>query len=181
MNLFILPSTHLHSELGCVYLLAPPDLADPELLISQSIHQEYMANPAYSWADLAKRLASVGFSVPDNIFVSEKYWDAPQTKVDDNFFVLFPEDAGHEYAGKRMDVLTNTAFEMGEAVLCDAKSQLLYATDLVRKLKPGHQIGDVFEQVPLGKLKLPLDQFANDKAAAARARQMLEAANFEVA
>lgn len=181
MNIFLLPSTFLHPEMGSVYLLGPSGLKDPETLISQAIHDEYLANPGYSWADLAKRLAGLGFEVPENVYVSEKCWDSPQTKADDNFYIEFPADAPHEYAGKRLDVLTNIAFEMGNAMLYDQRGQMLYSTDLVRSIRPGSEVGEPFEQVPLGKLILPLAQFSSDKAAAERARQFLKAADFEVA
>lgn len=180
LNLFVLPSTAFNSQdASACYVLAPASLADPELLISQSIHEAFMANPHYAWSQLADILMVKGFILPEGVYVSEKRWDSPQSTLDDAFFVEVPSTAEHEYAGKRLDVLTSVGGEFGEAMLCDARGQVLYSNDQVRKLDADHEIGDVFHQVPLGQLVLPLKQFGPDMKAAERAKQLLTAAAFD--
>lgn len=156
-------------------LLAPEGCTNPEAEINRVLLGLAAEMPHFSWQQASETLRGAGFTPLDDIVAVSRAWDESRCGNAMTFTVVFPVEAGHEHAGKSLVASTLHASEGGTVALIDEYGQCLMADD--RLWKEG---AEGREQVPLGILHLPSEQFASS-AQRATAVRFLRESGFSVA
>lgn len=171
MKLLILPTISDASS-NVRYVLAAEAMSEPDLLLQRTISNVALVDPRYGWEDLARALESAGFKIPEP-HVASQAWDAARDPAwGTDFIVAFPPDAPHEYAGQR-----GTATFAAAAALHIVLADHTVLTPWDRPFRLGSEGAD---QVPLGPLIVPREQFSDELRSLA-AVQLLADAGFECA
>jgi hypothetical protein len=156
-------------------LLAPEECSDPEAEINRILLGLAAEAPHFSWQQASETLRGAGFTPLEDIVEVSRAWDESRCGTAMTFAVVFPSDAGHEHAGKSVKASTWHASEGGTITLVDEYGQCLMADD--RLWKEG---AEGREQVPLGVVHVPSEQFASATQHAAAVRLLTES-GFSVA
>lgn len=156
-------------------LLAPDDMAYPDDVANLVIRRVADANPDFNWENLRGPLEAKGFVEPSKVGSAIRPWDESRANQHFTFKVRFPATALHEHAGKELHATNAIPFEDGKLVLIDENQQFLNADDQL-----WHQARPYIEQVPLGAVELPDQQFATP-AEFKRAANLLQASGFTLA
>jgi hypothetical protein len=150
-------------------LLAPEECSDPEAEINRILLNLAAEAPHFSWQQASETLRGAGFTPLEDIVEISRAWDESRCSSAMTFAVVFPSDAGHEHAGKSLKASTWHASEGGTITLVDEYGQCLMADD--RLWKEG---AEGREQVPLGVIHVPSEQFASAIQRAAAVRLLTE-------
>ncbi|QMI49696.1 hypothetical protein [Burkholderia sp. MBR-1] len=169
-TLVILPTVNDRPD-DIRYVIADETLVDAELKIHAVLNRLSAEDPQYTWETLAIHLEAAGFAIP-RVTIAARTWNEKGGKGGIKFFVRFPADAAHEFAG-----MAGTASDEIDGFVRIVLEDRRILTGHDRPYARGQE---GLEQVPLGQVDVPREQFASE-AEYTRAINALRGADFECA